>query len=811
MTLYTGQAMFKYIVIYSILIASYSSFASSKGKNKSKGPSSPAVKTPSQEDEDSYHNWYKRLAKRDFKSILDNYSFPDDFSSKPEERDTYPEIFWKYPFQLPRVEFKIESEFGDPASYIPVITGSSRIVEHINKGRVAFLKGNFDEARRIWLTARNEFKDNNPYSKRLNFLIGMVYLKIAQNSSMSKAQDPTGVQSKISEGYYGNTNTFLSHAFTKEKSTIDPEIDPFAPRALYNVAAIYHKFSRFPAAYNAASEALSFLKEAGKKDFRFDLHRIISESLIINGNYLDAVRELDLAIRQDPDPAMARQAFSRIGDIYFGLNNYEFSENAYTLAIGLDKGFKNLSAHQGLLRGEALFWTGYIDEAQEMLLYGIEGGKFSRSPVEPNALGWAKLRYADTWMAKASLANGKSRKEYLEKARLEYFRIMSEYQGNEQATTASLRFYCLELPAYEGNNVQHSRHFLETLKSEHTLPPQGVELAWSCYTNSFTSRERTEEMLGKVSEFASRYPRSKFLASMIEPVREVKSAYLGELLELPNKKKAIEFYEKHGKTLYKNNLRDEWASKLFVIYYDRLEIDKAKPFWKVAQKQKVSSTFDLIRRISWLEEQSIISKDRNTQNSLSDYLSAANQIKWSQDDNEAVMKFLPRIRSVDEDFSSGPWIVSWLLSRNLNLEQLCKEAMPIISSASQKEKRPVFLQNWQKLITKGIDQSLQELISKDSGCTASLTDLESFLFRKNKEEMKFAELWFNRRIHPLTFETVGYIWTASEILEKEGKLKEAKLLWTQLAQPENSKFEEAKWAKLKLAPSKTEYEDLWKN
>ncbi len=806
MTLQTGQAMFRHLTVYLILIAGYSTFAHSKAKVDSKSTTLPAKN----EEEDSYHNWYKKLAKRDFKFILENYSFPNDFSSKPEERDAYPEVFWKYPLQLPKVEFKIESDFGDPAAYIPIITGSDRIVEHINKGRVAFLKGNYDEARRIWLTARNEFKDNNPHSKRLNYLIGMVYLKIAQNSSLSKVEDPTGVQSKINEGYYGNTNTFLSHAFTKEKTTIDPEIDPFAPRALYNVAAIYHKFSRFPAAYHAATEALTFLKETGKKEFRFDLHRIISESLIINGNYIDAVRELDQAIRQDPDPAMARHAFSRIGDIYFGLNNYEFSENAYTLAIGLDKEFKTLSSHQGILRGEALFWSGYIDEAQEMLLYGIEGAKHSKSPVEPTTLGWAKLRYADTWMAKASLSTGNIRKEHLSKARLEYFRVMSEYQGSEQAITASLRFYCLELPAYDGNNVLHARQFLETLKTEHMLPPQGVELAWACYTNSFTSRERTEAMLAKVSEFASRYPRSKFLNSMTEPVKEVKSSYLGELLELPNKKKAIEFYEKYGKTLYKNGLKDEWATQLFAIYYDRLEIEKAKPFWPVIQRQKIASNTDLIRRISWLEEQTNVSKDTKMRKLLGEYLTAATNLKWSESDSASVKKYLPRIRSVDDDFSSGPWIVDWLASGNLNLEQLCKEVMPLISSASQKEKKAKLLENWLKLITKEIDKSLGDLISKDAGCTASLVDLEAFLFKRTNKESQFASLWLNRRTQSVSLETVGYIWAASEIFEKEGKSKEANVLWNLLTDPKNSKFEESKWAKLKLDPSKTEYEDLWK-
>jgi hypothetical protein len=317
-------------------------------------------------------------------------------------------------------------------------------------------------------------------------------------------------------------------------------------------------------------------------------------------------------------------------------------------------------------------------------------------------------------------------------------------------------------------------------------------------------------MLAKVSEFASRYPRSKFLNSMTEPVKEVKSSYLGELLELPNKKKAIEFYEKYGKTLYKNGLKDEWATQLFAIYYDRLEIEKAKPFWPVIQRQKITSNTDLIRRISWLEEQTNVSKDTKLRKVLGEYVTAASNLKWSESDSASVKKYLPRIRSVDDDFSSGPWIVDWLASGNLNLEQLCKEVLPLISSASQKEKKAKLLENWLNLITKEIDKSLGDLISKDAGCTASLVDLEAFLFKRTNKESLFASLWLNRRTQSVSLETVGYIWEASEIFEKEGKSKEANVLWNLLIDPKNSKFEESKWAKLKLDPSKTEYEDLWK-
>ncbi len=766
--------------------------------------------------EEDMRSWYQKLAKADFKTILKNYSFVGDFSSKAEERDSYPEVFWKYPLRLPEPQFALTTDFGNPTDYMPVLKGASRLVEHINSGRVAYLNGDYDRARKIWLTAREEFKNKNQNSKRLSYFIGLTYLKIAKLSEKNPGGYPPDVLEKIEEGFYANAATFLSQAFIKEKDLSDPEIDQMGPVMRYNIAAIYHRFSRFPSAYSTATEALTLLRDQGQNTHRYELNRIVGESLIINGNYLDAVRELDLAIRQDPTENNARDAFSRMGDVYFGLNNYETADYAYSLAIALDRGQKKISATQALLQGESLFWIGKLDQAQEMLLYGIDGAKSAKNPVDPNTLAWAKLRFADTWLAKASLAKGEERKKHLERAKLEYFRLMNDLRGNEVAVTASLRFYCGELPAYNGNNIQHARSFLEGLKKDNILPRQGVELAWACYTNSFSERERSEEMIVKVTEFANRYPRSKFLESMVKAVKDVKSSYLGEYLKAQEKEKAIAFYQKYGNRLYGKNLPPEWAAQLFTIYYDRLEFEKAAPLWNAADSQKISGTEDLIRRISWLEEktapkETAPQKNEDLKKKLNVYLKEAQKIDWAKEDTTPFEKYIPRIRAVDTDFSSGTWMTEKLLAKKPSSDQVCSEVIPILSNASQKEKDKKILFKWRQYVTQLLNDPSSNLNSLDDSCRTVLFDLEAAMMEKNESTTALADQWLSRLTMPLNRTTAGYLWEASELLEKSKRNEDATKIWKVLSESKVPSLEESKWATLKLDGAKTQYEDLWKD
>ena len=135
--------------------------------------------------------------------------------------------------------------------------------------------------------------------------------------------------------------------------------------------SIYFRYERWAPAYGALQDALNFLRETGRKERRASFRRMQSELFIKNRDYLNAAQELDLALRQDPNPDTAGLIFARLGDIYFDLNNFELAEDMYALAIRIDKERKNIRPWQYILRGESLFWLGKFTLAQKMMNYGL--------------------------------------------------------------------------------------------------------------------------------------------------------------------------------------------------------------------------------------------------------------------------------------------------------------------------------------------------------------------------------------------------------------------------------------------------------
>ena len=52
-------------------------------------------------------------------AIINNYTFVNDFSVKETERDVSNELFWRYPFKVPKIVFEINDKIEDAAIEIP--------------------------------------------------------------------------------------------------------------------------------------------------------------------------------------------------------------------------------------------------------------------------------------------------------------------------------------------------------------------------------------------------------------------------------------------------------------------------------------------------------------------------------------------------------------------------------------------------------------------------------------------------------------------------------------------------------------------
>ena len=269
----------------------------------------------------------------------------------------------------PKFELDVNIDINDPkfVEQIPPTYGSSRVEELINEGRVEFMKGNFQKAREIWLHGHRTYLKKNNISKRFTYYLALAMLSLAKE----KLNQGAKWDSDEIKGLLYSVTTMYSKAFGLKDEVRDEAIDKFQAKAMYNQAVIYYNYARYPLALGMANKLLRYQQRNGMNKEQVTIRRIIAEVYIDAKNYLDAIRQFDIAIRQTEDPRVAAIMFARAGDIYFSLNNFELAEDMYRLAIKVSREKDILNPSQYILRGESLFWMGQLKEAQIMLNYGL--------------------------------------------------------------------------------------------------------------------------------------------------------------------------------------------------------------------------------------------------------------------------------------------------------------------------------------------------------------------------------------------------------------------------------------------------------
>ncbi|MEN9834416.1 MAG: hypothetical protein RL011_609 [Pseudomonadota bacterium] len=727
--------------------------------------------------------------------LLDKYTFVGDFYKKEETREISKEIFWRYPYKLTPVEFPIHVKFDNPSLEIPATRGEGRPIDHLNRGRVLFLEGKFDQARATWLSGRARYGNKYSFHRRNDYFIGYSFL----NSGAQLLQDKSlNYESPDVRKNMANASTFLSWAFIVKVDQPDPLLDSFAPKGLYNLAAIYWRYTRYDGAFGAATSGLNFLRETGRKEYRSDFHRILAEAYVKSHSYLEAVQELDTAIRQDRIPEQAAMAFARVGDIYFDLNNYELAEDAYAMAAQVDDHLQRFNPAQLVLRAESLFWLGRFSDAQKMLHFALNGGGYlggDSAPLDPEYRAWASLRYADAYLA---LNN-------LEKAKLEYFKVIQEFRTKPAGRLAMVREACLELPFYEGNNVAHARALLEEAKVGEEMPPAMRELAWACQVGSFTQRERSADMLKRVADFAAMYPNSEFLKSFVLPVREYQATQIEKYFKSGDSYSAMSFFEKNRKRLFPK-VSDSLAQRLFVAYADAHRSESAVEFWRAYSKVPESDMKQL-RMAVVTAEMAAKSKDKiwrerdqKTQNSFL-------KRQWKLEPDTLTKAYLTRMQQQ----ASGPGHWRWLLylSRRFAASDktyVCDMEYPLVSKlhaiggeyavAAQKDNDNL------------IATALPDLFQTDESCALSLLDLEASAL-KTIDPKVMASRYMQRQDWPLIGGYLHYYWTVSEYLHDVGDSEDARKLWQVIVDKGSPGSPEVGFAKARLDPTRTELENLW--
>ena len=386
------------------------------------------------------------LEKADFKEIINRYQFIGDFNEKPQERPVSGEVFWRYPFKIAPQKFDASLDKSQLDAMVYRVPGDGRLAEHFAKGRVEFLEGHYDDAHTTWLAGRMQFDKDPLMNRRLEFFMGVNALQRARELLQAAKGD---TEDKNYRKYLQRARYFLASVYILRRDVPEPAIDKHAAWGLYNLAVTYYIDGRYSLVVGAVQEGLTQLLKQGKKDFRTKFHQMMAEVYILNQDLLPAIQELDTAIRQDPDPVEAARMFYRVGDMYYGLNNFELAEDVYSLGSRLDETQLEYNPGQTVLRAESKFWLGKFPEAKRLFQEAVHA-----SVVRDNdwltvngTLPWVRLRVADATLAMLEKADKKDRKKLADEVKLAYFKVESEHPGTEAAKIAAVRGACMELPA----------------------------------------------------------------------------------------------------------------------------------------------------------------------------------------------------------------------------------------------------------------------------------------------------------------------------------------------------------------------------
>ncbi len=744
----------------------------------------------------------QELYEKDFKTIMDSYTFIGDFRQKEAEREITNGYFFKYPLLIPKPDLSLDFNFGMTDADFPATQGDERATAHLNAARQLFKNKDYENARKTLLSARYRYGGSYPAHRRTDYFLGLTYLQISKKILEDFGRDIHRDEVRLS---FSNAATFFAWAFIKKKDVKDDFLDQITPRGLYNLAVLYLQFGRHAGAHAAAEQGLDFLRSSGRGDFRPQLRNLLVETWILDHNYLKAMQELDTLIRQDPNPKATAPAFARAADIYFDLANYELAEEVYQLANRIFIFADQVDPHTYLLRGESLFWLGRFEEAIQMfeLAFEADNSRKKIKNISRNQRSWAKLRMADARLALFNSAKeGQNRKVLFEKAQLAYFQVGHEFPGTEAQKIARVRQACISLPHYKGNNIKHARADLARLRTQN-LPMQAIELSWACEIDSYAKTDKSLGFIAKVQEFYDKFPRSNFIKNFVKPITNIRADKIDEYFAQNDDHSAIKFYEARKDLLFKN-LSPKRRAKLFLSYVRTFSSDKAKSFWSDFAKWDKDPSHKMWGSLFLIEMADLDAKgpwrnllqDWLTKNGLDLDLSPANIEIWH------------RIWSHRFDKSLASLLLAitnkW---GKADSQTICTYKSSLISRLIGEG---YDLSELEKEVNQDMDLLFPKIFTTNMSCAYNLLDLEFKIASEAKTQDRYAKKWLDRLNWPFKRIAIPFIWEAQQILAKNQMNAESDRLLNILTKLDPKQFEESTFAKLKADKGAGEVESFWK-
>lgn len=605
-----------------------------------------------------------------------------------------------------------------------------------------------------------------------------------------------------------NASTFLSWAYINKINEPDPLVDMAGPPSFYNLAVIYTMRGKWGEAYSAANAGVFFLQRHHDKSYRPELRRIMAEAFLQNRTYWEAVSQLDFALRQDPDISQAAKIFGRAADIYFDLNNFYVAEDVYRLAIRVNQMAGQVDPNHFVLRGEALFWLGQTKKARIMFQYALASQYQPQvsTPLREDLEDLASIRMADT-----ALILGKTKE-----ARLAYFEHLGSHRGADSATHAQLRLICLELPGAKKGNIRHYHQFLKDHKqplpegSETFLPPELIELAHTCETDSFYQRKNGAELLAIIRSFAKTYPKAQALTGYRPKIAAVQRRKIDGYFAKGDTVGAVAFFEQNRGTLFPK-VSAKLAKKLFFAYVALHSSAKAGEFYR-SRYLTGAKPNERLAIAMFLAE--------NPKSSAQDRRRAARALgqddpglAWAGDPLTVVRLLTGKGRE-----ANGLWLMHHALkSAEKQPELICQRVLPLIAKLPRRRYQDD--PRLRRQVTAAVSAAVSASASakgkaQPDACFASTLALEASLNRHRP--LGYSELLLSRKGLPVTGDTRQLMFTLAGQLTEQSqnganpkKKAAARKLWQWLSQ--HGEEVQKKLADLQLNPSKTQTvtESLW--
>ena len=385
----------------------------------------------------------------------------------------------------------------------------------------------------------------------------------------------------------------LSYLFSSIKENPNHQT---APIVYYNLTLGLYLDNHYTMSYNLCNQVLKTLSDS---KYHFYISFLKSELLFFNKDFRQSVEEFDRTIRLYGREKLTAQAFYRVAEIYYILNNYILADDVFKMAMLIDKNFIWDKPTLIWNIAESKFWIGENKKAEKYYHYlqkhhmNTRVGKFALMRMGDIAFELGQIKKAKYWYHYSSLMHGDQLSGKASKLMLTYINFLRKdnLRNLNSVDKKALSLYQKEL---------------EEIAVNPELSPFFQELAAYYYLITML---KTEELnlthVNKMEDFIDKYPMSQFNTYFRPYFTDYYRKYIYTYYEQKAYSKMIYYYEQNFQSIYKNYNDPEMYLKLAEAYRFNKRYGLA---WKSLQKTQNIDTKHLKPFYLKLAEISIYAK-----------------------------------------------------------------------------------------------------------------------------------------------------------------------------------------------------------